>query len=205
MRNPRPFPHNGDLLAIDPAYGIGKRPGAAIFRDGILVAATAIRAPRGVSDLDILTRCARVADDIVAWARPILPYGPYYMIAEWPQVYPSGGARTNEVDPNDLLPLAGVVCVVLGRFSGELMPIVCQSPRPREWIGNVPKSTAAGEALTCARGLLITSCLSPAELKLVPNQHDVVDAVGLGLFGLDRLVAVLERARPGAPGVRPRR
>jgi hypothetical protein len=90
---------------------------------------------------------------------------------------------------NDLIPLAAVgtaVAVMLG--NSGVRPRVL-SPIPEEWTGQLPKSTAAGEAWRSPRGRRIADRLRPEELALVPTQHDCVDAVGIGLWALGRFSA----------------
>ena len=74
------------------------------------------------------------------------------------------------------------------------------TPTPAEWIGQLSKvcpacrgkakkkcSECRGSAWETPRGRRIRSRLTPAELALVPDQNDAIDAVGLGLYALGRL------------------
>lgn len=87
---------------------------------------------------------------------------------------------------NDLIPLAAVgtgLAVMLGA-SGVVPRVV--SPLPADWTGQLPKSTARGQAWKSPRGRRIADRLRPDEFALVPSQHDTVDAVGIGLWALGR-------------------
>lgn len=106
------------------------------------------------------------------------------LVFERPKIYRESKSKGNH---NDLIPLAAVgtaLAVMLG--SSGVIPRV-MSPMPEDWTGQLPKSTARGEAWSSPRGRRISSRLRPEELALVPDQHDTVDAVGIGLWALGRL------------------
>lgn len=89
-------------------------------------------------------------------------------------------------DHNNLVPLAAVgtaVAVILA--TSGVCPRVL-SPKPEDWTGQLPKTTT-GDAWKSPRGRRIAGRLRPEELALVPDQHDCIDAVGLGLWALGRL------------------
>jgi len=93
------------------------------------------------------------------------------------------------------------------------------SPMPAEWVGQLSKVCAycdgkkgrgrgkkrvlcpecKGSDWETPRGRRIRSRLSPAELALVPDQNDAIDAVGLGLWKLGRFTprSVLSNGRDG--------
>lgn len=92
---------------------------------------------------------------------------------ERPQVYPR--SKTN---PNDLITLA----IQVGRII-ERVGLPTQTVLPREWKGQVPKG------VMCRR---ITQALTPQERALLPGLppsklHNVLDAVGIGLWKKGRL------------------
>lgn len=95
-------------------------------------------------------------------------------VLEVPQIY-----RVSRGDPNDLIDLAGV-----GAAIGASLPIqqaVCY--KPREWKGTAPKEIHQPR---------IVAKLSEAEkyfLAATPKSlvHNVVDAVGIGLFYLKEI------------------
>jgi hypothetical protein len=150
-----------DVLAVDPG---GKYAGVALFRDGVLADVLLARHPSDDPHA--------VVKEIVDWV-----YGdPHTVITEGCQVYP--GSKTN---PNDLIPLsfmAGLVQASFPKASRRLRPL------PRQWKGSVPKDIFAER---------IKSRLSPEEvlvlntIKTKADRGHVLDAIGLGLFALDRL------------------
>ena len=88
------------------------------------------------------------------------------VVAEFPKVYPYERRKS----PNDLLPLAANVgaCSALG----ELVLVT-----PQEWKGQMPKDV-------CHRRIL--QALGEDEVIGTKN-HNVMDAVGIGLWYLGRL------------------
>lgn len=97
-------------------------------------------------------------------------------VFEHPKVYPHGqGAKTN---PNDLFGL--VWC--LGRIQGMVEGITGLEPEietvfPRGWKGQTPKDIQNKRDM---------AKLEEHELACVPNNHNVKDAVGIGLWALGR-------------------
>lgn len=168
------------LLALDPSV---RSPGAALFRGGLLIAADRVKVPK--QDDQKFADGARwdlVARLVEAWAgraqQQIVE-----LVFERPQIYTWGKSKG---DPNDLVGLAGVAGALVGRLSIASPSLHVSSPTPAEWIGQLPKATK-GSALVSPRAQRILSRLSPDELALVPDQHDALDAVGLGLWRLGRL------------------
>jgi hypothetical protein len=105
------------------------------------------------------------------------------LVVEIPEVYPG----THEEDPNDLIKVA--VCA--GRWIEVMKESAARSgvsltvadPHPRQWKGQVPKRIHNARVL---------EKLKPAELALVPKLaktrlHNVIDAIGLGLWKLGRI------------------
>jgi len=177
------------LLGLDPSLSSS---GVALFYNGVLLAAARITCRTAITDHNIGVRCLAMADRIRDWCP-----GADRIVWEWPQIYGVGKSKS---DPNKLLGLVAIGTAVAARFQaaryaqGREMSIT--TPTPREWTGGLPKSTKPGEALTSQRGRRVLSKLSEEERLLVPDQHDVVDAVGLGLWALDRFEPV--RVFPGA-------
>jgi len=99
-------------------------------------------------------------------------------IIEVPRIYPRGGKG----DQNDLIDLAVLVGDLRGfyrrhGFTVRLVP-------PRTWKGTAPKHI---------HGERVLAALTPAERALLPRRpragtfdHNMLDAVGLGLFQLKR-------------------
>lgn len=172
------------LLALDPSI---RAPGAALFRDGVLVACRAFEIRE--SRADVLHRARSAAAAVAAWAGGVLGAARVGEVAtEWPQVYAPGKGRG---DPADLVPMAAVC----GALAALYPAAAVRAYLPGEWC-RLPKSRSHAEAHTSVRGARILSRLSPEERALVPRSHDAVDAAGVGLHHLGRLGAL--RVYPGA-------
>lgn len=171
------------LLALDPSI---RSAGVAIFHVGECVAAARIQV--AASKVPPAERCLAMVRQIVAWCAP---WRISAVVTEWPQIY---RASKSEGDPNDLTGLAGVGMGVIGRLS-EHVPFSVKSPTPAEWAGALPKSTR-GDPWASARGLRIAKRLSATERARVPDSHDALDAVGLGLWACGRFERI--RVFPGA-------
>ncbi len=172
------------LLAVDPSI---RSSGIAVFTDDVLTyAGRIVVKPTGrIGPGDILERAVQMGDTICTRMFPILPD---IVAVEWPQIYRGPKSKG---DPNDLPGLACVAGAIAARFPGATLAAYT----PAEWAGQIPKVTI-GNALESVRAKRILSRLSCAERKLVPAQHDVIDAVGIGLFHLSRLAP--RRAHAGA-------
>lgn len=99
------------------------------------------------------------------------------MIVEIPQIYP-GPPKKGE-DPNDLIGVA----VIAGQWIRSVSAPHTRRVFPRQWKGGVEKGIHNGRVL---------AKLSAVELAVVPKLaasklHNVIDAIGLGLFDLDRI------------------
>ena len=129
-----------------------------------------------------------MAQKIAWWA---MSYGAIAaLVYEWPQIYPGSKQKT---DPNDLPGLAAVGGGVAGILASTVTSV--RTPTPREWAGQTPKSKT-GDPWLSPRGERIRSRLSPAEFALTPAQHDVLDAVAIGLWAVGRFEQ--RRVFPGA-------
>lgn len=152
------------LVAIDPGK---KSAGVAIFRHGLLWDCELVRAP------DHEHMC--IFAGLVGFA--LDNRGNEAMI-EVPRVYPKG----HTPNPNDLIPVA-VVAGVFGRVlagKGARVRFVA----PKTWKGSVPKvvhNNRVMKKLTGAELRVLDDCGAPASLR-----HNVVDAVGIGLWTLRR-------------------
>lgn len=180
----------GDLLALDPSIHSA---GLALFRRGRLVAARTLKREREAAGIG--ERAAAMSLDIIAWLRHVHA-DPRTFVYEWPQIYTYDKSVG---DPNDLIALAaignGVATVLQAAAAARNICVEFVSPKPAEWIGQLPKSRT-GSAWASPRGARIKSRLSLDESRHAPDQHDVVDAIGLGLWALGRLDRV--RVFPGA-------
>lgn len=104
-------------------------------------------------------------------------------VARSPQQTPGGQAGYQ-----DLIDVAWEA----GRFLGRFDPRVVRRLKPEEWKGQVPKPKKASEPYIIEAR--VRGILSPAEWKIVEaafpsargKRHNVVDAVGIGLFALGR-------------------
>ena len=166
----------GRLLALDPGTG---HPAIASFKDAKLIVAARVKLPGTLTKLGRLERARAIAELVVAQALSYTNGEPYdNLVCEMPQIYNHGKSKG---DPNKILLLALVVAAVAGK-----MGIPCTDFLPSEWIGQIPKSTKAGEAWTSARGVIIKSRLRD-EWTLCAPDNDSVDATGVGLKAVGRL------------------
>lgn len=165
------------LLAVDPGL---RCCGAALFKDGALVACDWVRGQN--TGQDYARACASMARRVTEWSGPVSA-----VAAEWPQVYAQGKRGG---DPNDLLPLAGV----LGAVAAEIAGAEFRCYLPRQWKGTLPKRTDEERVMFKAR---VLARLSDEELRATRAvsaaghawQHNVWDAVGIGLHHLGRFGA----------------
>lgn len=172
----------GDAFFVDPSI---VSPGVALFRDGKLVSAARIKVHFDTS-MNQAQRCIAAANEIGMWLHALgarvttIGY-------EWPQIYAGSKQASN---PNDLPGMVGVdlaittALMIAAAARGEQLNVLCYTPG--EWIGQVPKSRT-GSALRSPRGRKIASRLDANELAVMPDQHDAIDAVGIGLHALGRL------------------
>ena len=113
-----------------------------------------------------------------SWLAKPLAHAPDFVVLEVPQVYPHGRG-----DPNDLIDVAVAGGIMVGMVASDHVRYV----RPREW-----KVTVNPDVM-CER---ILSKLSKDERRiydhdtlLVPasKRHNVIDAIGIGLYVFDRM------------------
>ncbi len=184
---------HGDLIALDPSVN---SPGAALFRHGILVAAERVRIPSGVSALPRGERYLRVAMHIAAWWRDSLEGHSHVVrtvVYEHPQIYSEIKGKSKG-DPNKLLGLVGVAQSFVTLMVSHNLTIGARPPEivdfdPDEWTAQVPKTVGGKlpkEAWSSPRGERIKARLEPGEFAIIPEQHDVIDSVGVGMQALGR-------------------
>lgn len=186
---------NGTLLAIDPSI---RSVGAALFVGGALAHAADINCPscrtRGrVADCEICSQCpgaraVRMARAVLEWVVDCV-VAPTRLAAEWPTIRRAGQSVGN---PNQMVPMAGVVGAVAGMLSyglaGGDLTLAVQTYRPDEWTRGIPKARPKSEAQDSPRARRIARELSEDEAFVFSLLgHDGVDAVGIGLFDLGRL------------------
>lgn len=194
------------LLAVDPSLN---SPGLALFGQDGLIAATRLNTIE-FKDLPDGERWLRVARALAAWVLPQLKQAQpdlLTVIFERPQIYTR---EKSKGDPNQLAAIAGVASCLVGILS-QSGPVTVSSPHPHEWIGQLAKTChvckknlkkcpeCKGSAWNTPRGRRIRSRLTQAEIALVPDQNDAIDAVGLGLYSLGRLAprSVFSNGRDG--------
>jgi len=150
------------LIAIDPGT---EQAGFALFENGILTRAELVREKGSTKE----QRAWRAARQLGALCQA---HADAELVVEHPQVY-----LRSPGDPDDLLALALVVGGVLTLHEGGDLV------RPREWKGQVPKK------IMVARILKQLSDEEQALCKRVKDNHNVLDAVGIGLWRLKRFRA----------------
>ena len=173
-----------ELLAVDPGI---RAPGVALFQDGLLVAAAAIK----LDPVDFLLddpaeRVRRACGVIGTWflCESSSPGTCPDVAWERPQWYRRGVSKG---DPNDLGPLA-----IMGGHLGGMLGGRVYSYLPDEWTHGT-KKTKSGDPWKSPRGIRLRALLSAEEFAAIGKAtHDLVDAVGIGLhhlkrFGLKRI------------------
>lgn len=183
-------------LAVDPSL---TRTGWALFREQELIKSGAFVSPPAKLDLSagvtVAERAARTARALFAnlCVHATVKFEPLDLIMEWPQVY---RATRSKGDPNGLLGIAAIC----GALVALAQPTRVLMKTPAEWIGQLPKAATKKGALTSPRARRILGNLTESERDYLQRfddvTHDEIDAIGLGLFALDRLKPV--KVFPGA-------
>jgi hypothetical protein len=158
------------LLALDPGI---RGCGVALFRDYTLTAAAYLKNP--VTKGDEPEAVLAMANEVVQWD---LKHGALDLIFEHPRIYTVSKSKG---DNNDLLPLVGVDYAVAVHFGRGFVRRVY----PQEWKGTMPKDVCHARVisrLTESERKVLDSALTVAGSK----GHNVVDACGIGLFGVGR-------------------
>lgn len=164
------------LISLDPGL---REAGLAVFTGGLLTSAFLVRNPNtkdrgGKAWVDM----GREVDIILGEAAST-ETSLFTFVSEIPQVYREG--KSANVSPDDLTNLTGVVgCVI-----GFLDPSEVKTYVPAEWKGQVPKKIHNKRiiaALSSTEVAALDAVKCPASLK-----HNVVDAIGVGLFELGRM------------------
>jgi hypothetical protein len=184
---------HGSLVALDPSV---RSVGVALFAGGVLVDAATIKCPScgskgrvaecpACSSSDA-ARCLRIAQEVVRWVVSH-DVAPTSLVSEWPTIR---GAAQSVGNPNQMIPMAGVVGAVAGLLSMGLAArdetLEVRSFKPAEWTGGCPKTKTKPQR--SQRGRRIESRLAESELPLFRVAgHDDLDAIGIGLYALGRL------------------
>lgn len=157
-----------NFVAIDPGL---RGCGVAVFRNGRVKEAVYVESQeRKARGADCFVA---MADEVYRWRWERCAKG--YTIVELPQVYTS---KHQKGDQDDILQLAGVVGAICQCNGGDV-----QTVRPREWKGTVAKEVMATR---------IVSRLDEAERAAIVRKsaaldHNIIDAIGIGLWYLGRL------------------
>jgi hypothetical protein len=169
--------HGFHVLAVDPGI---RGCGVALFKAGGLVKAAYVKNPffagNGAAEAASMGRAVQ------HWTETSCGYVDHIAV-EWPQIYVSqlrAGKGKKKADPNDLLALCGVDAAL-----AALLGTPTTSYQPHQWKGSMDKD---------ASHLRIESRLRPAELAVAAEgreaagalEHNVIDAIGIGLFHLGR-------------------
>jgi hypothetical protein len=157
-------------------------------RDGLLPSDwRLVRAKRGRPKLgaggDLLARAIELADDLVPMASPP---GHHVLVSEAPESRAAGRSLNRPDQLHGMVALAAAVAV---RLVGMNAPTRAASLTPTEWVGSVPKSET-GDPRESVRGGRVWGLLDDEERALLTSlglvQHDVFDAVGIGLVATGR-------------------
>jgi hypothetical protein len=157
-----------NLIAIDP--GINKT-GIAVFTDGVLKQSRLLTSLSASWD-----RLEDLRDQLLR----SLQNKDHAVVVELPQIY---RAVKSKGDPNDLIKTATVGAYLLGVLCESVPVTQTTFVHPGDWC-KIPKSTKKGAV--SARTDKILASLSVSERDRVLVQHDVIDAVGIGLWKLGR-------------------
>lgn len=174
------------IIAIDPGI---RSPGAAFLVEGIVVAAARIKVPRGLHECKSNGHRARevgklIAEQCRAWAKQTWGFRLCDVVYEWPQIYRATKSKGN---PNDLLKTLATGASAVAELGGIVRSVT--SPTPGEWAGQTKKATK-GDPWDSERGRMVARRLSPNERAVVPDSHDAIDAVALGLWKAGRFDAI---------------
>lgn len=188
----RTNPRN-EILALDPSI---RSAGVALYRCRKLVGAATLRI--SPTKDNVATRCLRMAQEVVGWVVE-REAAPATLVVEWPKI----SGQTLGKDPNDQIGLAGVVGAVSSQLAMLLVSSVAGmlssglamqdetlsivSYTPGEWSGGMSKVRKKKGAEGSVRAQYTRRRLLAEELVHWPtNEHDALDAVGIGLKFLGR-------------------
>lgn len=156
------------LIAVDPGL---RHCGIAYFYKGILGYAGLVRNPettaRGARAWIAMARAVAARIQRFDWEKGVV---------EDQEQYEGASNRVNRADLTELAHVAGAVALVLGARGSDV-----ESPLPKQWKGQLPKDV-------CNRR--IEAKLTPLEAVVIEREgaltHNIIDAVGLGLWALKR-------------------
>lgn len=160
------------IFSVDPGC---RGCGAALWAEGKLLSAEYIPNPmlKGLG----VDSARHMAEALCCWVAPLVEGDS--VVLEVPRVYP---ARFQKGDQNDLIALSLVVGAIAGAFESDLTFVQCF---PRDWKGT---ADADRVVIPMIQGLLKSHETSAVRLpRSAELQHNVWDAVGIGLHYLKRL------------------
>lgn len=173
------------LITVDP--GLNATGWATWQRIGdaqLLVAAGLVQMPASWRVCTVTDRATEIARQVLAQA--MLVTGPASVqaianatVIELPQQY--AVTKGTKGDPNDLIDLAALCGTIAGALqtAGSRVAYV----RPREWKGQTPKDCTEERARARLQPSEMARVLLPKAESL---QHNVWDAVGIGLWATGR-------------------
>jgi hypothetical protein len=163
------------IVAVDPGLN---GCGVSVFNENARLTAAAY-VPNARKDADLPTRWEGAAMAISEWLGPMYenPLDVRTLIVEMPRVYP---AARQKGDQNDLMNLVGVVAAVTTLLISSGRRIVY----PRDWKGTLDPDEMI---LRVQRRLSATERAIVTLPGAASLQHNVWDAVGIGLWSVGRL------------------
>jgi hypothetical protein len=170
------------LLAIDPGCAAS---GVAVFDDNVLVRAFLVTVAEPEKNYpDPGARACAMADKVIG-AGGVSGSNTDEVVGEWPRSYAPG--RKGGGPPVKMFPLAGIIVGV----ACALHPATLTTYTARTWSEGT-KKIRTGDGRTTARGRWIAGRLIHSELCVwehLPDRdnHDIVDAIGIGLHHLGRV------------------
>jgi hypothetical protein len=165
----------------------------AVWEDGKLIHASVV--VRKGDELAGPKECALVARLVreVFMSKPWVPLlcppkacAPNVLVLEVPQIYQRAAGKSKG-DPSKILPVYGVACALAAMFHQDLE---VHYGTPREWKGGVGKPKSVKETYAITERVLAR--LSEEEKKHIEwakngaHNYDIADALGIGLFFLNR-------------------
>jgi len=165
------------LVSIDPGY---RYCGIAVFSDGRLTHAEHVDAKVWDTEAQQFASTASAVWEFLETTVGKAAMETAELAIEYPQQYLHSPAPRESVQR-----LVGTVGAVLAQVQGKTggLSVKVSTYKPREWKGQVPKDIM---------GKRIVARLSAQEVPIIPalpksKLHNVVDAIGVGLYHLRRL------------------
>ncbi len=166
------------LLTVDPA---SYQTGVAYFEDGQLLFVRVLRGSSARKEIidytdEAVKRAGSIAQQMHEVSAQLgLKAGEFELAVEYPRIYPG----TRDEDPNSMIDIS----LVIGRLLENIPePLKAHFPFPGQWKSQVKKKHMVKH---------IISFLSKNEIEAMGKDvknHNAVDAVGIGLWKLRRMV-----------------